>query len=260
MIEIAGITIDPEFGGKAFAAAYLLQGLLLTQCPKQQFGVYGWSDNPLSDLLLQYTGTSILTTGILGVLILFYDVPIHTAVAYSAIVWLLTFGKMILNRTCTKAGASNKMLIIPALPLPTLVYGGLYKTDWIQAISMGVSVFWIVMTLFSLVATETYGKLWGLDLTKDKKAKYEAFHFGVFSLVYHAHKVLLLQGTPAPKAIGAANLIALAFFLDGYFGSKAIIKVLEKPQPAYIFWVVFFAVWCSEILIDKQQDSVKEEL
>jgi len=170
------------------------------------------------------------------VVLQFYDnASVQTPFGYAALVWMATLGKWFLN--------------------------GFYKPACADNVSLVISVLYIAMALIGIILPVPYSKFWGMDITTNKKSPCEALHFNVFFLVYHIQKVLFLQGVAAHRAIGFSSLIGFVFFVDGYFGSKGIVKILEKPKPAYLFWLLFFGLLCSDILFLQTKDAgIKEEL
>jgi len=252
-----------ETTGKLFAVAYLVQGLLLTLCTKQQSRLYGWSDTKLSYLLLQETAAVILATGVAACAVQFYNPSTRTAFGHFGLCYLVMYTKWYLSDMFVKAGSSNDKLIVPCLTTLLVTYDGFFESSWAGPATLIVSVLYIIMALGGILSPEQFGKLWGLDVTVDKKAPYEVTHFNVFFIVYHLQKILLFYDIAPHNALGLASLVALLFFVDGYYGTKGIVEILNKPNKAYLFWLVFFSLSCSDILLQGQRDIAvgsKEEL
>lgn len=80
-----------------------------------------------------------------------------------------------------------------------------------------------MFSLYRIFAPEPFGRFWGIDVTSDKTAPYEAMHFCVFFLKYHIQKILLLQGVKPHKALGFSSLVGMVLFVDGFFGNMGMI-------------------------------------
>jgi len=247
-MTIFSAILDPEIGGRIFAIAYMLQGLLLTLCSMQQLPLYGWSTSKLAYLMVDETGSAILTTGVVACLLQFYHTSVQTAFGYAGLVWLMSLVKWYLNDTWKDAGSSNRKLTIPLITTLMVVYGGFFDPSWADIANMTISGAYILMALYAILLPDSFGKTWGLDITVEKKGQYYVTHFGVFFMIYHLHKLLLLQDIAAHKALGYSSLVGLIFFVDGYVGSKNVIRILEKPKSPYLFWLVFFMLMCPNTL------------
>jgi hypothetical protein len=245
---------SPELGGKVLAGAYLVQGLLSTLCTKQQCRLYGWSDTKLSYLLMQEVGSVMLATGIAAVALQFYESSVQTALGHSGLAFLIMFVKWYLTDSFVKAGSTNTKLIVPVLTALLVVYETFVQSSWVGIVTLGVSVFYTIWALGGILDPEQFGtKMWGLEVTVDKKAAYEATHFNVFFLVYHLQNIMLLQGVSPHNAVGFASLVGSFFLLDGYVGSQGIVKILEKNvTSAYTLCLLVFSLSCTEILLQGQ--------
>ena len=256
-VDIVRVTLDamrtvlpsPEMGGKVLAGAYLTQGLLWILCTKQQCRLYGWSDTKLSFLLMQEVGSAMLGTGIAAVALQFYKASVNTARGHAAFAFLVMFAKWYLTNSYIKAGSTNDKLIIPVLTASLVVYETMVQSSWVgNIVTLGVSVFYAILALGGVLAPEQFSKMWGLDVTVDKKAAYEATHYTVFFLVYHLQNIMLLQGVFPHTAVGFASLVGFFFLLDGYVGRQGIVKILEKKLiSAYTLWLLVFSLSCTEI-------------
>jgi len=211
---------------------------------------------------MQDAAFAILATGIVAGCLQFYDTSVQTAFGYAGVVWMIAFTQFFLNDSMKKGGTSNNKLVVPCTTALLIIYGGFYNPGWADVVSLAISAVYVAMSFFSILAPElAFDKIWGVDLKAEKKARYEALHFSVFFLVYHLQKILLLQGVAAHKALGYSSLVGLAFLADGFFGSRGIVKILEKPQPAYVFGLLWFGLLCPEILLSKGEiKEVLEEL
>jgi hypothetical protein len=237
---------------KALSVAHLIQGSLFHFFAKQQAALFGWGNSNQSILLTETFGSYIIHMGIVSTLLLFertenvsYAIGFSSAVAGTVtVLWLL------ISRHHVKAGITDSAMIISyGIPGAVAAFLGLEDHPWAPIYFKGISTIFGFSAIFTLIFPETAVAFWGMDATDQeveaKRINLLARGYGNFLLASQVHNLLLLHGLAPEKALAYASLSGLIHFVDAL-----LIQGDGRAKPlGYIFWLIYFAICISSILL-----------